>query len=304
MGGVRAAIRWFGLAVAAVAAVAGCADAGGLHDAGSTRPPSAWPSPSPLWPAADVAKSPAPSPTPQAAAQPLPGLSLPGDDIRAVQPQAVLDKDPALPGDERQALAGCPACKLFPAQYRELTNDGHDELLVAVQATDQRSYLHVYQARDHRVVPLLALPVQTGFRAETVGQDLVVDEPTGPNDDTKTTYHWDQGLAAFDRQISVSGPSAAVPGCLPDTDGKGPWPGQGLPSASATPSYAQPYPEAPSRTKPPAGPGRAKPSAGPGATATPSTVASPGAVPTASAVPTQGTVPTPTAAPTQGRVTG
>jgi hypothetical protein len=239
LGAVRTVIRWVGPAVVAVVALAGCAGAGGLHDAGPTAAPSAQPSAvaSALWPAADVVASPSPSPTPQAAAQPLPGIDVPGDDIRAVDPRTVLEKDPAVSGDERRALGGCQGCKLYPAQYRDLTGDGRDELLIAVQSDDQRGSLHVYQLRGHGVLPLLALPVQTGFRADTVGHDLEVTEPAG--DDTRTVFRWNAQRGTFDRQISASGPGADQGDCLP---GKGAGlPGKGLPSA--VPSYGGPYPE-------------------------------------------------------------
>jgi hypothetical protein len=281
------AIRWVVPVLAALLGLAGCASAGGLHDAGPTQPPPAAPSPVALWPAADVA--PAASPTRPAPAGPLPGLTVAGDDIQQVDPRTVLDKDPAVTGDERAALHGCPGCTVYPAQYRDLTGEGDRELLVAVRSDDRHSYLHVYRLREHGVLPLLAVPVQSGFRADTVGHDLEVDEPAGPGTDTRTVYHWNPQLAAFGRLISSSGPDSTATDCLPAATPT-PWPGKPLPSA--IPSYAEPKVPVPAPTRP-----ATPPLPGTGPTAMPGV--SPGAAPPprATATPSSAAVPMPTGAP-------
>ncbi|MFD7986596.1 hypothetical protein ACFXKJ_14905 [Kitasatospora indigofera] len=204
------------LAALAVAAAAGCSSAGQLHDAGRTRPVTVRPSPQQLWPAADVSPLPSASPTGQPSPAPVPGVVADGEDIRTVDVRVLLDKDPGVLAEERTAAAGCPGCAVRPAQYRDLTGDGREELLTAVVTGAQRAYLHVYALHERQVLPVLALQVLTGFSADTVGPDLLVHEPTSEVTETNSTYRWNGVRLAFDnRQIRATGPAADVPGCLP-----------------------------------------------------------------------------------------
>ncbi|WP_199881787.1 hypothetical protein [Streptomyces sp. CB03911] len=204
------------LAALAVAASAGCSSAGQLHDAGRTRPVTVRPSPQQLWPAADVSPLPSASPTGQPSPAPVPGVVADGDDIRAVDARVLLDKDPAVQPEERTAPTGCAGCAVRTPQYRDLTGDGREELLTAVVTGGQRAFLHVYTLRERQVLPVLALQVQTGFSADTVGPDLLVHEPTSEVTETNSTYRWNGVRLAFhDRQIRATGPAADVPGCLP-----------------------------------------------------------------------------------------
>jgi hypothetical protein len=140
-----------------------------------------------------------------------------GDDIRGVSARTVLEKDLTdLRPDERAALNGCPGCVVQPERYRDLGGDGREELITAVLTGSERAVLHVYTLRDHQVLPVLALPVLPGFTADTVGQNLVVHEPNGPNSRTDTTYQWKAGvLVVIDRQIKGADPAAANPSCVP-----------------------------------------------------------------------------------------
>ncbi|MFC8447539.1 hypothetical protein [Kitasatospora sp. NPDC057223] len=252
------------LAVLAVAVTTGCTSAGGLHDAGRTRavtsPPSP-PSPRLLWQAADVPQAPSGTPTPQSAPVPVPGVVADGDDIRAVDVPALLGADPALQSDERAALAGCTGCQVRPAQYRDLTGDGRDELLTAVLTPERRAFLHVYTLHERQLLPVLALQALPGFSADTVGADLLVHEPTSEATETNSTYHWNGLRMAFEsRQIRATGPAADVPGCVP------------------TPVASEP-------AHPSAAPRTARPGAGSGAGDAPAPSVVPGAAPAAPAVP-------------------
>ena len=207
------------LAVLAVGVTAGCTSAGGLQDAGRTRPVTSIPSPpSPqlLWQAADVPQTPSGTPTAQSPPAPVPGVAADGDDIRAVDVPALLQRDPALQSDERAALAGCTGCQVRPAQYRDLTGDGRDELLTAVLTPERRAFLHVYTLYGRQLLPVLALQALPGFSADTVGKDLLVHEPTSEATETNSTYHWNGLRMAFEsRQIRATGPAADIPGCVP-----------------------------------------------------------------------------------------
>ncbi|MER8186484.1 hypothetical protein [Kitasatospora sp. NPDC094015] len=232
---IRAALlRCVLLGLLAVAAATGCQAAGGLDDAGPTRPIQAHPSPQPLWPAAESAAPPSPQAVAdQRAPVPLPGLAVTA--LGQVDARTVLGKDPDLTPGERAALdGGCPGCVIQPAQYRDLNGDGSPELLTAVVtgagSGSGRAVLHVYTQHGQEVLPVLTLAALPGFTAETVGQDLVVHEPTGPLAETSSTYRWDAVRMAFvDRRIKATGPAADAPGC--PTDG------------SSAPEEASPRPE-------------------------------------------------------------
>ncbi|MFE9422163.1 hypothetical protein ACFYNO_04270 [Kitasatospora sp. NPDC006697] len=237
MHGLYRLLRWLGLAVLAAAAAAGCAGQDAVHDAGAARPLTQHPSPVALWPAAETVRSPAAGASAAPPAGPIPGLTVPGDSIRAADPGAVLAADPDLPAAERAALHGCSGCTVYQAQYPDLTGDGQEELVTAVRAADQHSYLHVYRLREHQVLPLLAVVVEADFRAERVGHNLVLTEPTGAGADSPTTYQWNPSRDAFDRRTAAGGPGGAA-GCLP---GAVPTPGPSKgteASPSAVPSAA------------------------------------------------------------------
>ncbi len=259
----RTALKWGTvLAVMAVAVTAGCTSAGQLHDAGQTRPVTSPPRPELLWPAADVSPQPSGSATAVPPPVPVPGVSVEGADIRAVDVRVLLGADPALAADERAALTGCAGCLVRPAQYRDVTGDGQDELLTAVITGDRRAFLHVYTVHEHQVLPVLALQALPGFSADTVARDLVVHEPTSEVTETNSTYRWDGVRMAFEnRQIRATGPAADVPGCLPTASVSEP----------ATPGPAVPRP------------GRTAPGSGAGPTVLPSaaTGAAPSAAPSA-----------------------
>ncbi|MFJ8439934.1 hypothetical protein [Kitasatospora griseola] len=150
----------------------------------------------------------------QQAPVPLPGLSV--GSLTELDTRAVLTADPDLSPGERSALNGrCTACEIRPAQYRDLDGDGRPEMLTAVVTDAGRAVLRVYALRGHDVLPALALTVLPGFTAETVGEDLVVHEPTGPSAETSSTYRWNAGRMAFvDRRIKGTGSNPDAAGCL------------------------------------------------------------------------------------------
>ncbi|AUG76156.1 hypothetical protein CFP65_1254 [Kitasatospora sp. MMS16-BH015] len=202
--------RWTALALAAIPLLGGCAGAGALHDAGPARSLTPRPSQVPLWPAVQPAAAPSPEasgslPPPS----PVPGLTVPAGGLGAVEARTVLAADPALQPEERKALTGgCAGCQVQPAQLRDLSGDGEPELITAVLTGTDGGYLHVYQLREGRLFPVLAQRAQPGFSAGTVGPDLLLHEPDGPQSKTgtDTTYHWQDGrLVRTDRRITGSG---------------------------------------------------------------------------------------------------
>ncbi|GAA1274789.1 lipoprotein [Kitasatospora nipponensis] len=273
--------------VLAVAALAGCAGPGQLHDAGPTRPlasPPSPPSPVELWPAVALSTSPTPAVGSPGAPEPVPGITVSGDDIRTVDVSRLLRQDSRdVPASEQEAVTGCTGCQVLAPQFRDLTGDGREELLTAVLTADQRGDLHVYRLVEHQLVPILTLPVAAGFWADTLLSDLEVHEPAGTAAVVLSTYHWDGARLAFsNRQIKPTGPGGDAPACLLGDLQVGTLPASAkptLPRNPGTPSAGPIQPSARPSVAPPA-PGGA--GAAP-AFATPSAL--PSAAPPAAPVP-------------------
>ncbi|ARZ71999.1 hypothetical protein SMD11_6423 [Streptomyces albireticuli] len=194
------------LAAAALLAVAatGCASVGEPVSAGTTAPVAA---PSRLW--AD--RPPAPTPTGEQheddSATNVPGLpAVPSGDIRKVDPYAVIKAEVAahrhdVTGadglDEATAakLATCDGrtrdCPLRPPVYRDLTGDGHDELVMGIEMADHLVGLRCYTVTGGRLTRVMATVVQP-TSIEIAGRDLIVWEPAGtPHYAVRSVYAWD-----------------------------------------------------------------------------------------------------------------
>ncbi|RSS60475.1 hypothetical protein [Streptomyces sp. WAC06614] len=185
--------RWI-VVVVAGAAAAGCADVEGLRSKGDLGEVHA---PQTLWPD----HRPAPLPPDEATrgqATPVPGIPpRPGQSMRGADALAVLKADVTaatrLDGgtgrlvDPRtvQRLALCddsssggPDCPVRPPVLHDLTDDGKEELITAVDVDDRVSELRVYTVRpDGTVARILSRRgVLTGV--EVAADHLAVREPT------------------------------------------------------------------------------------------------------------------------------
>ncbi|MGV9267345.1 hypothetical protein ACWDRR_22090 [Kitasatospora sp. NPDC003701] len=210
--GPRAAAGGFAVAtLGLLVALAGCAAPGELRDAGAARPVTAPPVRQPLWPSAAAA----PSPTSPATASsgpaeppptPVPDVAVPGPDLTSVDVRALLAKDPAVSADERRALSGCADCEVRAAEFRDLTGDGHAELITAI-ATGGPVVLHVYTQSGGGVVPVLRVEVLKGFSAETVATDLWLHEPSTALSLRSSHYRWDgTRLSLLEQRLEAIGP--------------------------------------------------------------------------------------------------
>ncbi|SDT47564.1 hypothetical protein SAMN05216371_2445 [Streptomyces sp. TLI_053] len=199
------------LVAAALALPVGCAAPGELRDHGAVAPVTPSPARVPLWPGAPTAASPTPveptgSRSPEPPPQPVPDLTVPGQDITAVDVRALVGKDPGVTQDERRVLEPCAGCELRAPEYRDLTGDGRPELLLAVGLADT-VVLHVYTASGERLLPIHRVSLVKGFGAETVGTDLWLYEPTA-SFRTGRLYHWDGvRLALTDQKVEGIGPT-------------------------------------------------------------------------------------------------
>ncbi|MEV7739613.1 hypothetical protein AB0O75_47665 [Streptomyces sp. NPDC088921] len=181
-------------AVAAVAlllaAASGCGDAGDLVGAGST--PTAI-SPDRLWPQLTPASSPAYT-IDEVDRQVVKGVSVPGDDIREVDPVAVvraeISSDPgvyAAGGYDRTArlMADCDksgadrqTCPVLQPYYRDLTGDGHDDLTLGFrQLPGDITAVRVYTVAKHRLVRVMHWEDAVSG-VELAGRSVIIRSPS------------------------------------------------------------------------------------------------------------------------------
>ncbi|WP_199807819.1 hypothetical protein [Streptomyces sp. NRRL S-350] len=234
----------------------GSSTPGGLQDQGPVRTVTPPPVPQTLWPGLDA--SPAPTPpatgtgaggTTQQPPQPVPGVTVPGQGVTALDLRAVLANDPAVSTEERLALGSCSGCEVRSPEFRDLTGDGRISLITAV-ITPGPVVLHVYTPAEDRLLPVLRVQVQRTFNAETIGSDLWLYESTGLYVRTSSHYQWDGArlvlLERKDEGLGVLPPTGPDP-AQPDKATKSAAPAAPPAPPTATPSAgaAAPSPRAP-----------------------------------------------------------
>ncbi|MCX4821151.1 hypothetical protein OG883_14755 [Streptomyces sp. NBC_01142] len=232
------------VALAVGAAMAGptaCASDTGPRDGGiapSLSPPT---SASPLWPEyAPPAPPLAGDPTPTFTQYPaVEGVLVPAGGLREVSAQTLLAQDPNVPKLVRVAVEACPGprCGLRKPVYRDLTGDGRDELIVAVdEASAGLTLIQVYRASGSTVRPVLISWGRLGLTGETFGHDLVLTS-TGDDGRFTTHYRWNG--------------TVMTAGVRQDEDDPSPTPGVTTPPAdgpTASPTSPQPR-TSPTRTR-------------------------------------------------------
>ncbi|MEV8522994.1 MULTISPECIES: hypothetical protein [unclassified Streptomyces] len=178
----------------ALLALAGCSAGEGVRDDGPAPTPASSVSASPLWP--DRTPAAAPSRPGQGfhAREPVPGIAVPDGDFSRVDGVRLLAADPATDRAVQSGLKDCPdgsSCRLRPPAYADLTGDGQRELVLAYDDLG-RTILWVYTAVGEQAHAVLEYAGRPGLTADTLGQDLVVAEPTGGGRDRQstTTLHW------------------------------------------------------------------------------------------------------------------
>ncbi|MBT2386276.1 hypothetical protein [Streptomyces sp. ISL-11] len=194
------------LAAAALLAVAatGCGTVGEPVGAGRTAPAAA---PSRLWPD----RPPAPTPTGEqhddVTSTRVPGIAaIPSGDVRAADPYTVIKAEVAAHRDDvtgadglddptAAKIASCtrgrPGCPLRAPVYRDLTGDGHDELIMGIEMEEHLVGLRCYTVVDGRLTRVMATVVQPSA-IEVAGRDLIVWEPsTTPHYAVRSVYSWD-----------------------------------------------------------------------------------------------------------------
>ncbi|MFH8365870.1 hypothetical protein [Streptomyces sp. NPDC018031] len=245
-------------ALVSTAVLAGCAGQGGVRDDGVaprlTPPASALP----LWPGYTPAGE-RPTAVPSALPfLPVKEVSVPAGGLRDVSPLTLLERDPNMPEVLRLLVAeDCPGarCAVRKPVYRDLTGDGREELIAAVdERAVQMTMVHVYRAVGKTIQPVLVHRGQLGLTGETLGRDLVLSA-TGQDGQVTSRYRWNgermalvlpgTGTGTGTSAGTDAGPGTSAhgtPGATPDGagaepgagDGTGPWPTPAAPAPRTT----------------------------------------------------------------------
>ncbi|MFJ3334159.1 hypothetical protein [Streptomyces sp. NPDC086766] len=188
-----------------LATAAGCGDAGGLRGAGPT--PTAV-SPARLWPSLTPAASPA-WPYDELQIETVKGVTAPGDDIRKVDPVAVVRAEVAAHPDDYRGgkapyrgtaarLADCAdgrdraRCPVLRAYYRDLTGDGREDMTLGFRLypTNQTA-VRVYTFEGHRLKQVFAND-DAVIGVELAGRAVIIRSPAGiAGYEYRTTWSWD-----------------------------------------------------------------------------------------------------------------
>ncbi|MGW4562224.1 hypothetical protein ACWEN3_07335 [Streptomyces sp. NPDC004561] len=192
------------------ATAAACGDAGGLKAAGPTQTAV---SPAKLWPDLRPASSPA-YPYDVATREIVKGVTVPGDDIRKVDPVDVVEAEiRAHPDDyaskgayhgtvdrvkECRPGGNAARCPLLKPYYRDLTGDGPLDLTLGFRLypTNQTA-VRVYTVERHRLVQVLA-DNDAIIGVELAGRALIERSPADISGyEYRTTWEWDPGQRAM-----------------------------------------------------------------------------------------------------------
>jgi hypothetical protein len=194
-----------------LATTAGCGDAGELRGAGAT--PTAV-SPARLWPDLTPASSPA-FDIGEVDTEPVKGVAVPGDDIRGVDPVAVVRAEiAAAPGDydgakapyrettRRMAYCGKGAehgpCPVLRPYYRDLTGDGRDDLTLGFrQLPGNLTAVRVYTLEKHRLVQVMTYEDAVSA-VELAGRSVIIRSPSEvAGYEYRLQWTWDQQQRAM-----------------------------------------------------------------------------------------------------------
>lgn len=202
-------------AVTALAGAAGCAAETGARDDGPAPRLSPPVSSAPLWPDYAPPVPPKDGDAEQASKRYLPvrDVTVPAGGLRDVPVRELLTNDPNVPDFVRLTLRSCPGakCGLRDAVYRDLTADGRDELLVALdEPSAGLTLIQVYRASGDTVRPVLISWGPVGLTGETFGTDLILTS-TGQNGRVTTRYRWNGEVMTVENPWETSDDATRAP---------------------------------------------------------------------------------------------
>lgn len=235
-------------ALAALALVAGCGDAGGLQGAGST--PTAT-SPAKLWPSLTPASSPAWN-YDNGESETMKGVTAPGGDIRKVDPARLVRAEIAQHADDyagskapyRETVRRMDSCGKRPADakcpllrpyYRDITGDGHPDLTLGFRLLPgNQTAVRVYTVEGDRVVQVMSNNDAVSG-VELAGRSVIIHAPSDLSDyEYRFQWTWDpeQKVMLLTHDEMLHNGRSEHPTKRPSTRPSG------SPAASASPSAA------------------------------------------------------------------
>ncbi|MFF8844598.1 hypothetical protein ACF08N_18095 [Streptomyces sp. NPDC015127] len=191
------------LAVAAATVVTGCDDEGGLESAGAT--PTAI-GPVRLWPELPPVTAP-PFDFGETDTARVPGIRVPGDDVRALNPVTVVAAEAAAQPDTFSGPDGpsretvdrigrCArepgTCPVLTPHYRDLTGDGREELIIGIRMPEQQTAVRCYMPAKGGLTRIMATSDQL-VSVELAGRDVIMRSVSAgiPGYEYRTAWSWD-----------------------------------------------------------------------------------------------------------------
>ncbi|MFF0750011.1 hypothetical protein [Streptomyces sp. NPDC004267] len=198
-----------GLLALGSAVLTGCGGQGGLRSAG---PSPAAIGPVRLWPDLPPATNP-PIDYGETDTQRVPGIQVPDNDIRRVDPLAVVQAEVRAHRNDRSGQDGLYAetvravlactkdrahCPVLAPYYRDLTGNGRDELIVGIRMPDQQLGVRVYLAENDGLTRIMSTVDQV-VSVDVAGRDLIVRASSAgiPGYEYRTAWSWDEQQRAM-----------------------------------------------------------------------------------------------------------
>ncbi|MEU3922565.1 hypothetical protein [Streptomyces sp. NPDC029004] len=192
------------LTVSAAVLLAGCGDEGRMKSAGAT--PTAV-GPVRLWPDLPPVTAP-PNDYGETDTERVPGIKVPGDDVRGLDAVAVVRAEARAHPDQVTGVDGLyeetvrqlgtceekpKSCPVLAPYYRDLTGDGHEELIVGIKMPEQQTALRVYMPDKGRLTRVMSTSDQI-VSVDLAGRDLIMRSVSAgiPGYEYRTAWSWDE----------------------------------------------------------------------------------------------------------------
>ncbi|MCX4586985.1 hypothetical protein [Streptomyces sp. NBC_01481] len=192
------------LTASAAVLLAGCGDEGRMKSAGPT--PTAV-GPVRLWPDLPPVTAP-PNDYGETDTERVPGIKVPGDDVRALDAVTVVRAEAGAHPDEVTGADGLyqetvrqlgtceekpKSCPVLAPYYRDLTGDGHEELIVGIKMPEQQTAVRVYMPDKGGLTRVMSTSDQV-VSVDLAGRDLIMRSVSAgiPGYEYRTAWSWDE----------------------------------------------------------------------------------------------------------------
>lgn len=197
------------LTAVATVLLSGCGDEGRVKSAGAT--PTAV-GPVRLWPDLPPVTAP-PLDYGEPDTELVPGIKVPGNDVRAIDPVAVVRAEADAHPDQytgpdglyQETVAKLRACKDKPKScpvlkpyYRDLTGDGHEELIVGIKMPERQTSLRCYMTGGGGLTRIMSTSDKL-ISVDLAGRDVILRSVSAgiPGYEYRTAWSWDGNQKAM-----------------------------------------------------------------------------------------------------------